>query len=225
MLQCVHNDYHIKYQSGSSSCFLFSATIQVLYDWDRPNLHSPVKSSSKSQHSVRNVVAVFTKVPSTQKELDTFFGGKRVRSANDIQQSLFGQCKNLQNLRSNSEIGVKLVDTSCLYDEFTRQPEPAAVVVDPTASVPTFHEGQANFYKSFNIGQAVPPPSSNVIKMSPRAVKRAAEQTKVKSAFQKCLSKNYRGGVIQLDDVRKIVRNSLTSYVEPWAVQETKSFK
>ena len=39
--------------------------IAVLYDWDRPNLHSPVKSS-RTQKSVRNVIAVFTKVPSNQ---------------------------------------------------------------------------------------------------------------------------------------------------------------
>ena len=39
--------------------------IAVLYDWDRPNLRSPVKSS-RSQKSVRNVIACFTKVPSSQ---------------------------------------------------------------------------------------------------------------------------------------------------------------
>ena len=207
--------------------------IAVLYDWDRPNLHSPVKSS-RTQKSVRNVIAVFTKVPSSQvrhlhrqsniccqcdsnfqKELETFFGGKKRVKASDVQSDIFKGCK----FKSDSGIGVNLIDTSGLYDELIVPVEVPEDSGGNDETVPTFHEGQANFYKTIGMDPTKPAP------ILPHAdPKFVAERSQVKNLFQKCM-KSQRGGLIPVDMARQRLRSSTAAFVEPWAVPNLQLLK
>ncbi len=139
-----------------------------------------------------------------------------MRSANDVEKWLFERCKKLQSLaKSETDIGINLVDTSMLFDELAK----AAAASEEAASsnLPTFHEGQANFYKSLNIVQPTKPdPASTPAE--------AAERTRVKMIFQKCL-KNYRGRVISIGPLRKLVRTSASPFLESWSVRQAAPFK
>ena len=143
-----------------------------------------------------------------QQELETFFGGKKRVKASDVQSDIFKGCK----FKSDSGIGVNLIDTSGLYDELIVPVEVPDHSGGNDETVPTFHQGQANFYKTIGMDQSKPAP------ILPHAdPKIVAERSQVKSLFQKCM-KSQRGGLIPVDMARQRLRSSTAAFVEPWAV-------
>ena len=146
---------------------------------------------------------------SFQKELETFFGGKKGVKVSDVQSDLFKGCK----FKSDSGIGVNLIDTSGLYDELIVPVEVPDDSENTDGTGLTFHEGQANFYKTIGMDQ-----SSKPAPILPLAnPKLVAERGRVKSLFQKCM-KSQHGGLIPLDMARQRLRSSTAAFVEPWAV-------
>ena len=115
-------------------------------------------------------------------------------------------------MKSDSGLGVNLIDTSALYDELIMPAEDCDNIGD---AVPTFHEGQANFYKTIGMDQPKPTP----VHISAEV---AAERSQVKSHFQKSL-RNLQGGLIPLELVRQRLRSSTSAFVEPWAVPDIQS--
>ena len=115
-------------------------------------------------------------------------------------------------MKSDSGLGVNLIDTSGLYDELIMPAEDCDNIGD---AVPTFHEGQANFYKTIGMDQPKPTP----VHISAEV---AAERSQVKSHFQKSL-RNLQGGLIPLELVRQRLRSSTSAFVEPWAVPDIQS--
>ena len=86
-------------------------------------------------------------------------------------------------------------------------------------TVPTFHEGQANFYKTIGMDPTKPAP------ILPHAdPKFVAERSQVKNLFQKCM-KSQRGGLIPVDMARQRLRSSTAAFVEPWAVPNLQLLK
>ena len=79
-------------------------------------------------------------------------------------------------------------------------------------TVRTFHEGQANFYKTMGMDQSKPTPILPLA--DPKLV---AERSHVKGLFQKCM-KSQHGGLIPVDMARQRLRSSTAAFVEPWAV-------
>ena len=143
-----------------------------------------------------------------QQELETFFGGKKRVKASDVQNDLFKGCK----FKSDSGIGVNLIDTSGLYDELIVPVEVAEDSESKDETLPTFHEGQANFYKTIGMEQSKPTPTLPL--SDPKSV---AERSQVKGLFQKCM-KSQHGGLIPVDMARQRLRSSTAAFVEPWAV-------
>ena len=95
--------------------------ISVLYDWDSPNLHSPVKLKSGKSNSMNAIFAV-TKFPSSNEECNSFFRRQRPRpmQPNEIFQELFGKTSGksfLNLLRGEMCVHLNLIDTSSIYKE------------------------------------------------------------------------------------------------------------
>ena len=107
---------------------------------------------------------------------------------------------------------MNLIDTSGLYDDLIVPIEVADDSESNDGTVPTFHEGQANFYKTIGMDQSKPTPI-----LPPADPKLVAERSHVKGLFQKCM-KSQHGGLIPVDMARQRLRSSTAAFVEPWAV-------
>ena len=89
--------------------------IAVLFNWDRPLIHSPVKSKQTSNYS-RNAVYIFTKLPRSKEELGVFLGkpaAKRSFSYSDIQSRAFAS-KAILNILKESNVSINVIDTDSL---------------------------------------------------------------------------------------------------------------
>ena len=140
--------------------------------------------------------------------METFFAGKKRVKASDVHNDIFKGCK----FKSDSGIGVNLIDTSGLYDDLIVPIEVADDGESNDGTVRTFHEGQANFYKTMGMDQSKPTPILPLA--DPKLV---AERSHVKGLFQKCM-KSQHGGLIPVDMARQRLRSSTAAFVEPWAV-------
>ena len=93
----------------------------MLYEWDSPNLNSPVKRRGKvtSTCPPDNCIHVFTRLPDTEEEMTRFFKSRRVQNSRDVHQELFCDraAKNVAALLKGgtAEVGLNLVDTGCLF--------------------------------------------------------------------------------------------------------------
>ncbi len=94
--------------------------LQLLYDWDTPNLSSPVKRRRlQGSQGPENVICVFTRLPEDEGGLRRFFN-KRVKcNSRDVFNELFmdKQAKNITSLlkTGDPEVGLNIVDTGCLF--------------------------------------------------------------------------------------------------------------
>ena len=100
--------------------------IAVLYNWDRPIMHSPVKKFGKK--TALNSVYVFTKLPNDNDELNQFMGKpkiKRTFTHKDIFEKIFNQSNRtiLNVIRSDADININVVDTSTWRKNFNLNPE------------------------------------------------------------------------------------------------------
>lgn len=92
---------------------------QVLYEWDSPDLHSPVKSRSSQAPSVQNVIYLFTKIPTSDQEVTRFLRPKSDKvTSKDIFQELVAKSKSVMGmLKGDVPVQLNLVDTSCLFGQ------------------------------------------------------------------------------------------------------------
>ena len=110
---------HILQQSGHKAQFLTLQKaleeVSILYNWDRPLMHSPVKLKGKA--TALNAIYTFTKLPNSQDEMNSFMGkpkSKRRFNHKDIFDRVF----NAQNraminlLKGDAQINVNIVDTA-----------------------------------------------------------------------------------------------------------------
>ncbi len=126
---------------------------QLLYEWDSPDLHSPVKTLKMGRGSSHNVlpepesqIFVFTKLPSNKNALEQFLfshkakpSSSAVMGGREISQELFGDksTKNIVSLLKTGEVSLKLVDTSSLYEEAGAESETKAVTEEFAKGVKT----------------------------------------------------------------------------------------
>lgn len=97
--------------------------IALLYEWDRPDLESPVKKFNESQMGPKpaaNLVYVLSKLPHDSSEMGQFFGSSRDQwSSREIFQQLFDRksAKTLTNVfKGDADVRVNIVDTGCLFE-------------------------------------------------------------------------------------------------------------
>ncbi|TRY63892.1 hypothetical protein TCAL_00389 [Tigriopus californicus] len=97
--------------------------IALLYEWDRPDLESPVKKFNESQTGPKpaaNLVYVLSKLPHDASEMGQFFGSQRDQwSSRDVFQQLFARksAKTLTNVfKGDADVRVNIVDTGCLFE-------------------------------------------------------------------------------------------------------------
>ena len=92
--------------------------IAVLFNWDRPLIHSPVKNHGKA--SVTNAIYLFTKLPRSREELGLFLGkpnSKRQFNHRDIQDKTFSSKSVLSILKGDAGVSINVVDTDVLRVE------------------------------------------------------------------------------------------------------------
>lgn len=89
--------------------------IAVLYNWDRPFIHSPVKRHGKN--APLNAIYVFTKLPSSGEELALFMGRPKSKKAYN-HKDIFDKVFNVSNrsmlsvFKGDAVISVNVVDTA-----------------------------------------------------------------------------------------------------------------
>ena len=102
--------------------------VAILYNWDRPLMHSPVKINGKLNAPL-NAVYVFTRLPDNNEELCHFMGktdgSKRRFNHKDIYDRIFnGRNRSMSNIfKGDAQINVNIVDTSSYR---TRLPDQTA---------------------------------------------------------------------------------------------------
>ena len=122
--KCEDFKHHISSSSSALKChsvYLQKALeeVAVMYHWDRPLLHSPVKNQGKLGPIV-NAIYVFTKLPRTNGELGCFLGKssiKRQLNQRDLHDKVFNASKkSCLNLLKGDNAGVSLnvIDTDDL---------------------------------------------------------------------------------------------------------------
>ena len=90
--------------------------IAVLYNWDRPVMHSPVKKFGKL--SALNAIYIITKLPNDNQELCRFMGKPKMKGTykhKDIFDKIFNQHSNrtiLNVFKSEPNINVNIIDTA-----------------------------------------------------------------------------------------------------------------
>ena len=113
------------HMAGSSNFKCHSVYLQkaleevaMLYNWDRPLLHSPVKNQGSKAVPNVNAIYVFTKLPRSNDELGVFLGKKSKRQFNlrDLHDRLFNTSKksSLNVLKGDSCVSLNVIDTDDL---------------------------------------------------------------------------------------------------------------
>ena len=106
--------------------------IAVLYNWDRPLMHSPVKKFGKS--SALNAIYIITKLPNDNQELCRFLGKPKSKGTykhKDIYDKIFNQHTSraiLNVFKSEPNINVNVIDTAMWRKNVNPQTEEAVVV-------------------------------------------------------------------------------------------------
>ena len=91
--------------------------VALMYNWDRPLLHSPVKNQGKAP--IVNAIYVFTKLPRTNGELGLFLGKsscKRQLNQRDLHDKVFNVSKKscLNVLKGDAGVSLNVIDTDDL---------------------------------------------------------------------------------------------------------------
>lgn len=88
--------------------------IAILYNWDRPLMHSPVKMNGKN--NCLNAVYVFTKLPNSNEELCQFMGKPKMKRRfghKDIYDRVFNTNRSVINIfKGDALININIVDTA-----------------------------------------------------------------------------------------------------------------
>ncbi len=125
---------HISSLSGHKPQFLTLQKaleeIAVLYNWDRPLMHSPVKTRGKFHAS--NALYVFTKLPNSHEELCQFLGKPKIKrrfNHKDIFDKIFNtRSRSMLNVfKGDALINVNFIDTSSYRLNVQKVPDLQAV--------------------------------------------------------------------------------------------------
>ena len=106
--------------------------IAVLFNWDRPLIHSPVKNQGrKAVNNANNAIYIFTKLPRTKEELGLFLGKpntKRQFNHRDIQDRAFASKAILNILKGDAGVSINIIDTDTLRMQSETTAEDCAAV-------------------------------------------------------------------------------------------------
>ena len=122
--------------------------IAVLYNWDNPMLHSPVKKVRGTSRGRipsistkdKNIVYVFTRLPNNNLELSKFLGKNPRHNKRYRHQDIFDEIFNQSQNQGTSHINTS-TKKSLILNSFKNQDNPISLSVIDTAS---FYEKQEN---------------------------------------------------------------------------------